>query len=75
MSERSFPFVGYLGRGNADSGFYYSQATVLVQVGLLDPKLVPGGKLAKRLPVVGREGATKVVDETVGESNKLIPGW
>ena len=54
---------------------YWDQATVLAQIGLLDPKLVPGGKIAKKLPVVGREGARKVVDESCAESNKLIPGW
>ena len=54
---------------------YWDQATVLAQIGLLDPNLVPGGKVAKRLPVVGREGARKIVDETAAESNKLIPGW
>lgn len=32
-------------------------------------------KDVKRLPVVGAEGARKVVDEAVGESNKLLPGW
>jgi len=54
---------------------YWDQATVLVQIGLLDPKVVPGGKVAKRLPVVGKEGARKVVEERSTESNKLIPGW
>ena len=63
---------------------HWDQATVLVQVGLLDPKMVPGGfktaekgreKEVKRLPVVGREGARKVVDKDEGASNGLIPGW
>ncbi len=54
---------------------YWDQATVLVQIGLLDPKLVPGGKVAKRLPIVGKEGARKMLDERIAESNKLIPGW
>ena len=54
---------------------YWDQATVLAQIGLLDPKLVPGGQVAKRLPIVGREGARKVVDEGSAESNRLIPGW
>ena len=63
---------------------HWDQASVLVQIGLLDPQLVPKGfktteegreKEVKRLPVVGREGARKVVDEMVGESNELIPGW
>ena len=63
---------------------HWDQATVLVQVGLLDPKLVPAGfktaemgreKEVKRLPVVGREGARKVVDKDEGASNRLIPRW
>jgi hypothetical protein len=56
---------------------YWDQATVLVQVGLLDPALVPEGMKNKmeRLPVVGKEGARKVVDEEFGESNKLIEEW
>ena len=63
---------------------HWDQASVLVQIGLLDPNLVPKGfktteagreKEVKRLPVVGAEGARKVVDETVGKSNELIPGW
>jgi hypothetical protein len=63
---------------------HWDQASVLVQVGLLDPNLVPktfstteAGKEkdVKRLPVVGAEGARKVVDETQGKSNELIVGW
>jgi hypothetical protein len=63
---------------------HWDQASVLVQIGLLDPGLVPKGfktteegreKEVKRLPVVGREGARKCVDETVGKSNELIPDW
>lgn len=63
---------------------HWDQATVLVQLGLLDPKYIPEGfktseegreKEVKRLPVVGKEGARKVVDERVGKSNELIPGW
>ncbi|KAL8667467.1 MAG: hypothetical protein Q9202_000683 [Teloschistes flavicans] len=52
---------------------YWDQATVLVQVGLLDPKL--SGKGFKRLPVVDRAGARKVLDEASAPSNELIPGW
>ena len=44
---------------------YWDQASVLVQVGLLD---VCG------LPVAGAETARKAVDETL-PSNRLIPGW
>lgn len=63
---------------------YWDQASVLVQVGLLDPHLIPktfkttlkgAEKEINRLPVVGAEGAMKVVDEEDGESNLLIHGW
>lgn len=57
---------------------YWDQASVLVQVGLLDPKLVPESMKkhgVERLPVVGVEGAEKVVDEESVESNDLIPDW
>ncbi|KAF2098771.1 dienelactone hydrolase-like protein [Rhizodiscina lignyota] len=57
---------------------YWDQASVLVQVGLLDPKAVPksfSDKGVKRLPVVGAEGARKVVDEKSEPSNELISSW
>ena len=54
---------------------YWDQATVLVQIGLLDPMLVPNGTSAKRLPVVDARGARKVVDEGSVISNELIVGW
>ena len=57
---------------------YWDQASVLVQVGLLGPKLVPEAMKkqgVERLPVVGADGAEKVVDETSVESNELIPKW
>ncbi|PSR81293.1 hypothetical protein BD289DRAFT_43377 [Coniella lustricola] len=70
---------------------YWDQASVLVQVGLLDPKLsVPekaqrkfeaaGGKGALKLPVVGRQAARRVLrgmeDADDGQAdNELIPGW
>lgn len=44
---------------------YWDQASVLVQIGLLDPK---------GLPVAGAEGARKIVDPTL-PSNKLMPNW
>jgi hypothetical protein len=56
---------------------YWDQASVLVQVGLLDPMLIPEsmkGK-AKRLPVVGVESARKVMNEKGPESNHLIEEW
>lgn len=43
---------------------YWDQASVLMQVGLLDPKLVP--KTAQgvdRLPIVGREAARRILHE------------
>ena len=63
---------------------HWDQASVLVQIGLLDPELVPTGfrtseegreRDVKRLPVVGAEGARKVVDEMQGKSNELMAGW
>lgn len=43
---------------------YWDQASVLVQVGLLNPKLVPGGvKGVDRLPVVGGEAARRMLRE------------
>jgi carboxymethylenebutenolidase len=44
---------------------YWDQASVLVQIGLLDPKLVPAA---------GAETAKKVVDETL-PSNTLMRRW
>ncbi|KAI0832278.1 NTF2-like protein [Hypoxylon sp. FL0890] len=62
---------------------YWDQASVLVQVGLLDPKVVPNKaseRGVKRLPVVGKEAARRVLrgyDEgDEGEAtNDLIDGW
>ncbi|MGH9886641.1 MAG: dienelactone hydrolase family protein, partial [bacterium] len=45
---------------------YWDQASVLVQVGLLD---------ATGLPVTGREQATKALDEGSIPSNELLPTW
>lgn len=43
---------------------YWDQASVLVQVGLLDPKLLPDGiQGVDRLPVVGREAARRILHE------------
>jgi carboxymethylenebutenolidase len=44
---------------------YWDQASVLVQIGLLD---------AKGLPVAGAESARKALDATL-PSNTLMPGW
>ncbi|MCJ1395151.1 hypothetical protein MMC18_008032 [Xylographa bjoerkii] len=54
---------------------YWDQATVLVQIGLLDPRGIPSGKGARRLPVVDAAGARKVLDEKSVRSNELIESW
>lgn len=57
---------------------YWDQASVLVQIGLLDPKLVPNNmkqKGLKRLPVYGAETAQKVLDEESHPSNELLSSW
>ncbi|KAI9372762.1 hypothetical protein BJX61DRAFT_505906 [Aspergillus egyptiacus] len=43
---------------------YWDQASVLVQVGLLDPKLVPQGVHGvDRVPVIGKESARRILNE------------
>ncbi|KAJ5667828.1 uncharacterized protein N7477_006398 [Penicillium maclennaniae] len=43
---------------------YWDQASVLVQIGLLDPKLIPGSvQGVDKLPVVGREAARRILHE------------
>jgi hypothetical protein len=57
---------------------YWDQAGVLVQVGLLDPKLVPEGfreKGLERLPVCGEEAAVKVLDFESRPTNEMVAGW
>lgn len=57
---------------------YWDQASVLVQLGLLDPKLVPQSmkdKGMERLPVVGVESARKVLNESSEPSNELLSSW
>ena len=58
---------------------YWDQASVLLQVGLLDPKLVPEklrGQGVHRLPVVGREAAMRILEGEDGKRmNELVPGW
>jgi hypothetical protein len=57
---------------------YWDQASVLVQVGLLDPKLVPDAMKSKglrRLPVTGAEAARKVLDVEAQPTNELISKW
>ena len=63
---------------------YWDQASVLVQVDLLDPGVVPEKAKSRgvtRLPVVGKEAAKRILgsdlnDEEEGEAdNDLIKGW
>lgn len=57
---------------------YWDQASVMFQVGLLDPDEVPeefkkGG--LEMLPVAGSEAARKVMDFESEESNDMIDDW
>ncbi|KJX97375.1 hypothetical protein TI39_contig500g00009 [Zymoseptoria brevis] len=57
---------------------YWDQASVLVQIGLLDPKLVPESlrnQGLERLPVCGAEAALKVLDQESQPTNELIADW
>jgi carboxymethylenebutenolidase len=54
---------------------YWDQASVLVQVGLLDPRMVPKsfkGKGLKRMPVVGAEAAKQLLEPKQERYNKLL---
>jgi carboxymethylenebutenolidase len=57
--------VGFRGGKLCHEHIYWDQASVLVQIGLLDPK---------GLPVAGVETAKKLVDETL-PSNTLMKRW
>jgi hypothetical protein len=67
--------VGIRGGKLLSEQMYWDQASVLVQIGLLDPNLVPGDMRRneiQRLPVTGKEAAEKVLDEESHPSNGLI---
>lgn len=54
---------------------YWDQASVLMQVGLLDPKVVPNGlknKGLKKLPVTGVEAARQLVEPRQERYNRLL---
>ena len=55
--------VQFQGDKLAHEHIYWDQASVLVQLGLLEPDY---------LPITGRDQAAKVIDPTLG-SNELIP--
>lgn len=63
---------------------YWDQASVLLQIGLIDLSYVPDSfqtqdasksKEVAKLPISGAEAAHKVLDEENGKSNRLIPNW
>lgn len=57
---------------------YWDQASVLVQAGLLDPKIVPEAmkkKGVKELPVLGAESARAIKRGSSRQVNQLIPDW
>jgi carboxymethylenebutenolidase len=54
---------------------YWDQASVLMQIGLLNPQVVPRNmknKGLKRLPVIGAEAAKQLVDPSQERYNKLL---
>ena len=63
--SRWSPIVHFRGDKLYNEHIYWDQASVLVQIGLLDPKL---------LPVAGIETAKKVLDESL-PSNTLMRRW
>lgn len=76
--------VGVRGGKVCTENVHWDQASVLVQIGLLDPAYVPKSfktkesgkeKEVKSLPVLGPEAARKAADEENGRSNNLIPNW
>jgi hypothetical protein len=57
---------------------YWDQASVLVQIGALDPSYISkalSSKGCKKLPVVGADAAKKVLDVNKVETNNLITKW
>lgn len=57
---------------------YWDQASVLMQIGALDPNNVPDALKSKgctRLPVVGQKAARKILNPEGYPSNDLIQDW
>jgi hypothetical protein len=57
---------------------YWDQASVLLQVGLLEAEYIPNKMKhlgLEILPVAGREAARKVLDEGSEPSNEMIDDW
>jgi len=57
--------VNFRGGKLCNEHIYWDQASALAQLGLLDEK---------RLPIVGRDQARKLLDETL-PANEKIPDW
>jgi hypothetical protein len=58
--------------------FYWDQASVLFQVGLLDPDVIPEEHKdtdLEMLPIAGSEAARKIMDFESEESNDMIDDW
>jgi len=57
---------------------YWDQASVLMQIGALDPNNVPKQlkeKGCEKLPVVGREASMKLLDPDAVPANDLLDDW
>ncbi|KAF1985741.1 hypothetical protein K402DRAFT_333699 [Aulographum hederae CBS 113979] len=70
--------LGVKGGKISHEHLYWDQASVLVQIGALDPMLVPEAlkkRGCQRLPVTGVEQGKKVVEVTSQPSNELVPNW
>lgn len=70
--------VSFRGGKLAHEHVYWDQASVLMQIGVLDPKNVPQAMRSKgcrRLPVMGSEAATKVANVHSVPSNGFIRDW
>lgn len=67
--------VGIRGGRLLSEQMHWDQASVLVQIGLLDPDIVPVDMRRnglQRLPVTGKEAAEKVLNAESHPSNGLI---
>lgn len=74
--------VGMRGGKIWSERMYWDQASVLFQVGLLDPDVIPDdfkrdadGEGMEMLPIAGSEAARKVMDFDSEESNDMIDDW
>ena len=62
----------------AFESIFWDQASVLFQIGLLDPNHIPSKAKnlgIETLPIAGSESARKVLDESSEPSNEMIDEW